>query len=405
MQPPELEIPKVVIYGERKVDIEVLKRELVSDTIPMDELPKLTPPRLVFNKSSHLSGYKSRNSLFGLKGSIGGSGILKGFYGREKFSATLSYLDHIKGIKNGLALGLGGSFKNFSFGANGELKKYQEEHEYKDFKVTANYTLPFLSLKTTGCFGNWDGNKETALIAYGNYLIPLKQMTPRTELYVAHDNLLDSLVLSIGGKATGDFKDWLIEPGIKFFSQSPWVLPSLRLEKNESIWFEYIPSFLLITRGRALEYNRFAGIEAHIDRRKITRVGGKLKDFKLNFDWIQDYPYFTEVYHQSDTTFFTISGILEQKGWTIRLRHNISVPEYIPPFILGLDFRWMDYKLKLDYGGHSDYNYLDFEFSWMFHKNLTLFMDVRNLFNEKSPFFDVYYESKRKLLLGIDLKI
>ena len=431
-QTPELEIPKVVIYGERKVDIEVLKRELVPDTIPLDEIPKLNPPRLVFNKSSHLSGYKSRNSLFNLRGSAGGSGVVKGFYGRERFSTNVSYSNDIKGIKNGVGLGAGGSFENMSFGANYEFENYAgkvfEIIKYGVFKTTISYILPSLYLNTEGYFGalekTLDGlgtsGKEAAFVGYGNYFIPLKWMNPRIEFYVAHDNLLDSLLLSVGGKVTSNFKDWLIEPGVKLFSQSPWILPSLRLEKHKVIWFEYSPSFSLITRDKALSYNRFVGSEAHIDKRKTARVGSKLKNFKLNFDWIQDYPYFFgpisssttktvlpyHYYSQSDTTVFTISGIIEQKFGTISLRHNISgIPEYIPPFILGLGFKWRDYKLKLDYGGHSDYNYLDLEISWIFHKNLTLFLDVRNLFNENDPIFDVYYEPECKILLGLDLKL
>ncbi len=408
-QSPELNIPKVVIYGERKIEIEVLKRELTSDTIPTNELPKLNPPKLKFDKSSHLYSYKPRNSLFNLKGCAGGSGTIKGFYGREHFFTSLSYSNDVKGIKNGFGTNVGGNFKNISLEMGYGIKDYHNRKEYKVFETTAGYIFKSFSLNANGIFSDLEEKRETGLSVYSNYFTQLKQFNTEIDLCIAHNNLLDSLVLSIEGKIAGNFEDWFVEPGIKFFSQSPWILPVLRIEKHKVMWLEYSPYFSLTTRDKALNYNRFTGDKAYINKSKRARIGGKFKNIKLNFDWIQNYSYFVksdELYHQSDTTLFAINGIIGQKFGAIRLKYNVSgSPEYIPPFLLGLDFNWMDYNLKLDYGGHSDYTCLDCEISWMFHKNLTLFVDIRNLFDEDDQMFDIYYESRRKILLGLDLKL
>ncbi|MCK4352660.1 hypothetical protein KAW65_04555 [candidate division WOR-3 bacterium] len=415
VKPPALELPKVVIYGQREVRLKIIKGELIPDTIPSYELPVLSQAKLESKKSHCPVSYKGLSSIIRFKGCLGregSSGEIEGFYGKENYSLTLSYLKDIERLKGGLHLKLGGGFKNTSFGACYEIKDYIERGKYSVFKMNLSYTLPTFFIKTDAFWGELEKEKkELFFTTYGNFSIPLKA----SDLSIIFCAMWDSLPLfSLGGKVRYNLETWGIEPGVKILSEKPYLLPHLKLGNNK-IWLEYLPFFKLRTRDEALRYNRFVNSKIHIDKRKILRAGGQFLDYKLNFEWIEDYPYFFKSdssYLQGDTTILAIEALMCQKlgtnespKATIKLRYNLTgTPEYIPRFIGSLNVNWIPLTFNLDYGCR-DYNYLDFKITWAILNNLSLFLDVRNLFNEGEEIFKVYYEPEQKILFGLNLKL
>lgn len=406
-QPPKLDLPKVVIYGEREVSMEIVKGELLPDTIPEAELPIPGLPKVALEKSSCRLSYKERPYLFNFRGSLGGSGVASALYGTKTFKIAGSYSEDIKKLDKGLGIKLGLSVKNLSFRAGYEIKDYQERDSYKVFHGNMGYTLPYLYLKTDVLLGELEGTRENFLAAGGRIFIPVKNVTLLTDFSTMVCAVQDNLWLIRAGAAMRyNYQGVIIEPGVKFcYSDVSYVQPSLKLRGEEYIWLEYTPSFTLITRDEALKYNRFADSQV-LDKRKLLALEAGVPMFKLRGEWIQDYPYFDSSDCLKETDILAVEAKMSSKFGTLKLRYNLEdVPDYIPELLGELNFSWKAYAIDVSYGWWEDYSYLSVIFSCQILQHLSLFLQTDNLFDKKDEIFDIYYEPRRKILLGLDLKI
>ncbi len=404
---PSLELEEVVIYGKRAVSLEIIKKDLIPDTV--DTFPEFRKYSISLTRQGYKETHPYRSSLFNTSLCIGGSGTFSLFYGKDSFYTKVLYFNEANRPDHEFRISTVVTYKDFLFKGGFDLFDYKSP-EYKKGFFTLGYTKsPYFASSFKTIIGEFDEKMEKAFIFKNSLLIPFKSMSSITSLELAQD---EKFLGSIQEVLKFNLRRFSVEPGIKFYSESPYFAPYLGV-KYYPFSIEYTQRMSLRTRDENLGENPYlidnkpeiwdygncftGSIQLTVDSRQSTV-------FEVEGGWTEKYPSFNG--GEVDTISLSWVALCYKISYFgFMTKYNFSKPFYVPELEISVNFGYKGFSSGIKYSYIKDYDILSASVKYEFLSSVSVFIKGNNLLDNKVEIFKNYPERERKIYIGVGVKI
>lgn len=400
---PSLELEEVVIYGKRAVSLEIIKKDLIPDSI--DTFPEFKRYKISLNRPKYKETHPYRSSLFNTSLSIGGSGTFSLFYGKDNFYTKVLYFNEVNRPDHELVFSGAGSYKDFLFKGGFNYFNY-DDRIYTRAIFNLGYTKsPYFASSFKTIIGEFDEEMEKAFIFKSTLLIPFKPTTSITSLEFTQD---EKFLGSIKEVLKFNLRRFSVEPGVKLYSESPYFAPYLGINFYP-FSLEYTRKISLRTRDENLGENPYLiGNKPEIwDYGNCFTGSVNFKKGELKGGWTEKYPSFNR--GEVDTISLSWVALCYKISYFgFMTKYNFSKPFYIPKSEISVNFGYKRFFTSFGMTNIEKYDILSASVKYEFLSSVSVFIKGNNLLYEekgKVKIFSVYPERERKIYIGVGIKI
>ncbi|OYD13630.1 hypothetical protein CH333_10690 [candidate division WOR-3 bacterium JGI_Cruoil_03_44_89] len=333
-QAPELELPKVTIYGER-TSTEVVKESLLPDSAsPLPAIGEYKPKTVKLRARDvvRIKNYTTR-----LRAEVGSSERIRIYTGLNRYSLSALYGKDVTGLKEVVGLNLGlphirAHYLNLSFKGGGEL-------------LGRRYSAACLKFSFVRTSISFDGGfvrsvlsrDEHNLITFdATYNANHLDVGNKTKVYINED-----FISSVSVRFPLCMSNFTLSPGIfaalsnsENLSRVYPILSVMSVLSKFSLSLSYSPYTTILDGNELLVVNSFS-CEAHhgLNTGSLIELTLDSEYGRIRAGYRENYPVFyydTTLYSIGDTGVYFIGARTEWNGYTLDVEYRHNVTDYMP---------------------------------------------------------------------------